>query len=62
MQRKFWLEAKQAFERDDKPKVAQILLEQYYDKVYKKQSYAHYIESSDLHEACVRVREIMARY
>ena len=62
MQRKFWLEAKQAFEHDDKPKVAQILLEQYYDKVYKKQSYAHYIESSDLHEACVRVREIMARY
>lgn len=62
MQKSLWLEAKEAFARDDKYKVAQILLEHYYDKVYKKETYTHCVESSDLHEALACVREIMARY
>ncbi|WP_394955370.1 tRNA 2-selenouridine(34) synthase MnmH [uncultured Helicobacter sp.] len=62
MQKSFWLEAKEAFARDNKYKVAQILLEQYYDKVYKKEAYTHRVDSSDLHEALEQVREIMARY
>ncbi|WP_394952353.1 tRNA 2-selenouridine(34) synthase MnmH [uncultured Helicobacter sp.] len=62
MQKRFWLEAKEAFAQDDKHRVAQILLEHYYDRVYKKEAYTHRVDSSDLHEALEQVREIMARY
>ena len=62
MQKNFWLEAKEAFMRDDKYMVAQILLEHYYDKVYKKEVYAYRIESSNLHDALDSIRDIMARH
>ena len=39
MKKQFWQEAQEAFLRRDLQKVAEILLVEYYDKVYKKESF-----------------------
>lgn len=43
IKREFWKEAKDSYYRGDLKKVAEILLLEYYDKVYKKESFLHSI-------------------
>ena len=62
MQKSFWLQAKSAYEKGDLECVAEILITRYYDKVYRIESHAYEVDSSDLDSALKQIREIMAKY
>lgn len=58
MPKSAWSEAKEAFYKD-RAKTAEILLTQYYDKTYKRQSYDYKVSGENLQEALVQIQKIM---
>lgn len=62
MKKEFWEDAKESFAKGDLPKVAEILLLQYYDKVYKKESYNHSLTFKNTHDTLQEICEIAKLY
>ncbi|WP_104721852.1 tRNA 2-selenouridine(34) synthase MnmH [Helicobacter mesocricetorum] len=62
MKKEFWEDAKEAFAKGDLPKVAEILLLEYYDKVYKKESYHHTLTFKNTHDTLQEICEISKIY
>lgn len=60
MKKEFWQEAKEAFYNRDLARVAEILLVEYYDKVYKKESYLCTIFYQNLSQVTLEI-EAFAR-
>ncbi len=60
MKKEFWYEAKKAFYVGDLMRVAEILLVEYYDKVYKKESYVCAISYQNLSQVITEI-EAFAR-
>ncbi|MDE5603432.1 MAG: tRNA 2-selenouridine(34) synthase MnmH [Helicobacter sp.] len=58
MKKEFWEEAKRAFTKGDLPKVAEILLLEYYDKVYKKESYQYILTFKNTRDTLQEICEI----
>ncbi len=61
MRKDFWLQAKSAYERGDLECVAEILITHYYDKVYRIESHAYEVDSSDLDFALKQIKEVMVK-
>lgn len=60
MKKEFWQEAKNAFYAGNLVRVAEILLLEYYDKVYKKESYLCEIPYQSLSQVCLDI-EVFAK-
>lgn len=56
MKKEFWQEAKEAFYAGNLTRVAEILLLEYYDKVYKKESYLCEISYRNLPQAIAEIQ------
>lgn len=58
MEKRFWLEAQEAYNKEDLEKVAEILLVKYYDKVYKKDDYQAKIEVQNIEDSIPKIQQI----
>ncbi|CAM2813061.1 tRNA 2-selenouridine(34) synthase MnmH [Helicobacter burdigaliensis] len=57
MKKNFWEEAKSAFYAKNLEKVAEILLLEYYDKVYKKDSFSHSIMHTNIQNTLQEIQD-----
>ncbi|WP_299547000.1 tRNA 2-selenouridine(34) synthase MnmH [uncultured Helicobacter sp.] len=62
MKKSFWQDARDSFNRGDLEKVAEILLVEYYDKVYKKESYDYLISYHSLSQAHAEICDFAMQY
>ncbi|WDL75524.1 tRNA 2-selenouridine(34) synthase MnmH [Helicobacter winghamensis] len=62
MKKDFWQKTKDAFNCGDLESVAEILLVEYYDKVYKKESYAYTISYHSLEQAHTEICTLAREY
>ncbi|TLD85106.1 tRNA 2-selenouridine(34) synthase MnmH [Helicobacter sp. MIT 11-5569] len=62
MKKEFWQNAKDAFNRGDLESVAEILLVEYYDKVYKKESYIYTIPYQTLNQVHAAIDDFAMQY
>lgn len=62
MERRYWLQTHKAFQDKDLEQVVYILITQYYDKVYRKETCAFQIDSTNLESALERIKQIIATH
>lgn len=62
MKKEFWREAKSAFYARDLTRTAEILLLEYYDKVYKKESYLCAISYQNLSQVIADIQDFATRF
>ena len=62
MKKEFWLEAKNAFYNGDLVRVAEILLLEYYDKVYRQESYLCAIPYENLSQTILEIQSFAKKF
>lgn len=62
MKKEFWLEAKNAFYNGDLVRVAEILLLEYYDKVYRQESYLCAIPYESLSQVTLEIQSFAKKF
>ncbi|MBX7490100.1 tRNA 2-selenouridine(34) synthase MnmH [Helicobacter turcicus] len=62
MKKEYWQSAKDAFWRGDLERVAEILLVEYYDRVYKKESYVYSIPYHSLEQTQAEICDFATQY
>lgn len=62
MKKEFWQEAKKAFYARNLTRVAEILLQEYYDKVYKKESYLCEIPYQTIPQVITEIQDFAKKF
>lgn len=62
IERKIFIELKQLWEKRELEKIAEILIEKYYDKVYKINTYSHKITNTNSSDTAIKLLEFKKTY